>query len=178
MFYCIIHSNYLSKKIAKILKKEGVHKIIVDSKDVKKLPVPQKYTLHLTTEIALLNEVLTWFDQFNHPPVPDRTWMQCQLALAEAFTNAVRHAHKGLSSETPIDLEVSILPDSLEIRIWDCGPGLDLAKKLKTLSQHRDKDAEGGRGLLLIELIADRMSYSKTEARRNCFLIVKHFSKT
>ena len=145
---------------------------------MKKLPVPQKFTLHLTTEIQLLNEVFSWFDQFDCPPVPNRAWMQCQLALAEAFTNAVRHAHQGLPSDTPIDLEVSILPESLEIRIWDCGPGLDLPAKLKSLSQHRDKDAEGGRGLLLIELIADHMSYSKTENNRNCFLIVKHYYKT
>lgn len=145
---------------------------------MQKIPVPQKFTLHLTTEIQLLNEVLSWFDQFNYPPVPNRTWMQCQLALAEAFTNAVRHAHAGMPSNTPIDLEVSILPDSLEIRIWDCGPGLDLPAKLKALSQNRDKDAEGGRGLLLIQLIADYMSYTKTANNRNCFLIVKHYDNS
>ncbi|KOR38094.1 ATP-binding protein [Planktothricoides sp. FACHB-1370] len=151
---------------------------MVDYKDVKKLPVPQKFTLHLTTEIQLLNEVLSWFDQFDCPPVPNRTWMQCQLALAEAFTNAVRHAHAEMPSNTPIDLEVSILPESLEIRIWDWGPGLDLAAKLKALSQNRDKDAEGGRGLLLIQLIADHMSYTKTQDNRNCFLIVKHYDNS
>lgn len=145
---------------------------------MQKIPVPQKFTLHLTTEIQLLNKVLSWFDQFNYPPVPNRTWMQCQLALAEAFTNAVRHAHAGMPSDTPIDLEVSILPDSLEIRIWDCGPGLDLPAKLKALSQNRDKDAEGGRGLLLIQLIADYMSYTKTANNRNCFLIVKHYDNS
>jgi serine/threonine-protein kinase RsbW len=149
----------------------------VNHKNECKCQPAQKYTLHLQTEITLLNEVLTWFDQFNYPPVPEIAWMQCQLALAEAFTNAVRHAHKGLPSDTPIDLEVSILCESLEIRIWDCGPGLDLPKKLHELSQHRDKDAEGGRGLRLIELIADYMSYTKTEDDRNCFLIVKQYSK-
>ncbi len=166
------------KKIAKNIKKEGGHKIIVDSKDVEKLPLPQKYTLHLKTDITLLNEVLAWFDQFNQPPVPDRTWMQCQLALAELFTNAVRHAHTGLLSETPIDIEVSILPESLEIRIWDSGPGLDLAAKLTKLRQKKDPGSEGGRGLLLIELISDQMSYTKTEDNRNCFFIVKSYSKS
>ena len=94
----------------------------MDSKDGENLPVAKKFTLHLKTDLTLLYEVLQWFHQFNHPPVPYQTWMKCQLALAEAFTNAVRHAHKGLPPETPIDIEVSILAESLEIRIWDCGP--------------------------------------------------------
>ena len=137
----------------------------------------KKFALHLKTEIALLNEVLEWFDQFNHHPVPYKTWRESQLALAELFTNAVRHAHRGLSSETPIDLEVSILPESLEIRIWDFGPGFDLAEKLETLKQDSNLRT-GGRGLLLIEMISDKISYTKTEDNRNCFFIVKSYSKS
>ena len=152
----------------------------MDFNDGENFLVPKKFTLHLKTDIQLLNQVLAWFEQFNHPPVPYQTWMKCQLALVEAFTNAVRHAHKQLPPETPIDIEVSILPESLEIRILDCGPGLDLAKKLNSLKQHRDPEAEGGRGLRLMELIADRMTYTNIEDRgncfRNCFLMVKHYS--
>jgi len=150
----------------------------VDSKDLAPLPVPQKYILHLKTDITLVKEVLAWFDQFNRPPVPNITWMQSQLAVAEAFTNAVRHAHKGLPPDTPIDLEVHVLPQSWEIRIWDCGPGFDIAEKLKSLKGKEDWQDEGGRGLLLIDLICDRISYTKTDDGRNCFLMVKQYSKS
>jgi anti-sigma regulatory factor (Ser/Thr protein kinase) len=42
-------------------------------------------------------------------PIPEAVFHQCILAVSEAFTNAVRHAHKNLPRETPIELEITVV---------------------------------------------------------------------
>ena len=42
-------------------------------------------------------------------PIPEAVSPQCILAVSEALTNAVRHAHKNLPRETPIDLEITVV---------------------------------------------------------------------
>ncbi|UBF28303.1 ATP-binding protein [Kovacikia minuta CCNUW1] len=137
-------------------------------------PIHRAY-LQVNTDLNALTEVLSWFDQFNGPPLSYQTWLQCQLALAEGFTNAVRHAHQGQPLELPIDIEVTVLSACLEIRIWDQGEPFNLRQKLDSLPQEMDSDAEGGRGLKLMQRIADSLSYTRTSDNRNCLLIVKHY---
>lgn len=132
--------------------------------------------LRTNTDLHALAQVLTWFDQFNQPTIPHLVWLQCQLALAEGFTNAVRHAHKDCSKNTVIDIEVKVLKQALEIRIWDHGAGFDLEKTLSEMSMKADREAEGGRGLQLMHQLADTLSYTRTSDQRNCLLIVKKFS--
>jgi serine/threonine-protein kinase RsbW len=51
--------------------------------------------------------------------------------VSEAFTNAVRHAHKNLPRETPFELEITVFNERLEIKIWDWGEPFDFQPKLK-----------------------------------------------
>ncbi len=133
--------------------------------------------LQVNTDLDALNHVLGWFDQFNNPPVPSQEWwLQCQLALAEGFTNAVRHAHRGRSLDLLIDLEAQIFDDRLELRIWDQGDPFDLKQRLHAMPESLDTEAEGGRGLRLMERISDDLSYTRTDDSRNCLLLVKKFS--
>jgi serine/threonine-protein kinase RsbW len=134
----------------------------------------QADSLQISTDLNALMEVLDWFDQFNHPPVPFQIWLQCQLALAEGFTNAVRHAHQG-RSHLAIELEVAMFTTYLEIRIWDSGAPFDLYQALQQMPHPSDPAAEGGRGLKLIQRIADRLSYTRTADSRNCLHIVKQY---
>lgn len=136
----------------------------------------QKNQLQVTSNIDELGQVLAWFDQFDQLTIPRTTWVQCQTALAEGFTNAVRHAHKDMSPETPVEIEVSVQEQSLEIRIWDCGGVFDLDKKLETIPKSIDVSTIGGRGLRLLKHISDRLSYIRTVDERNCLLIVKNYS--
>ncbi len=131
--------------------------------------------LQVNTDLDALAQVLEWFDQFSTPPTPPQTWMQCQLALAEGFTNAVRHAHDGQPLDLLIDLEVQVFDDRIEIRIWDQGAPFDLTERLQRMPRDLDTEAEGGRGLRLMERIADHLSYTRTDDTRNCLLIVKKF---
>lgn len=127
------------------------------------------------TDLRTLAQVLAWFDQFNHPTIPHPVWLQCQLALAEGFTNAVRHAHKDQARDTVIEIAVKVSNHSLEIRIWDFGVGFDLEQTLKKMSTELNHDAGGGRGLKLMQRMADQLSYTRTADHRNCLLIVKQF---
>ncbi|MEG4999698.1 ATP-binding protein [Microcoleus sp. B4-D4] len=63
-------------------------------------------------------------------PIPEAVLQQCKLATIEGFTNAVRHAHKNLPFQTPIDLEITVFNERLEVKIWDMGEPFDLQAKL------------------------------------------------
>ena len=123
----------------------------------------------------MLEQVLSWFDQLHQPFIPTKVWLQCQLAIAEGFTNAVRHAHKGLPTDVPIKIEVTLCPQHLELRIWDHGPPFDLEQWFQAHEQKVDSSSGGGRGLEILKKIADQLSYTRTDDNRNCLLLVKHY---
>ncbi|MEG4108143.1 ATP-binding protein [Microcoleus sp. S13_C5] len=64
-------------------------------------------------------------------PIPEEVLQLCKLALVEGFTNAVHHAHKNLSLETPIDFAIAVFRDRLELQIWDWGKPFDIKAKLQ-----------------------------------------------
>lgn len=63
------------------------------------------------------------------------------LLVSEVVTNAIAHAG------TPIDLSVELLPDRLRIAVYD-GSGATPQRR------HVDTDATGGRGMFLVETLA------------------------
>lgn len=140
-----------------------------------KLSAYQTNHLQLQTDLKVLPEVLSWFEKLHQPPINKQIWVQCQLALAEAFTNAVRHAHEGKSAEIPIDIEVTISDRWIEIRVWDYGSYFDLREKLNQMPKKEENEGPGGRGLQLMDSIADRLSYTRSEDNRNCLSIVKYY---
>lgn len=133
-------------------------------------------TYETETNPKALKGVLSWFDGFHELPIPQEDWLQCQLALIEGFTNAVRHAHKELPQDTPITIEVMVTQSYLDMKILDRGPGFDLRgmleKKLKTTTE----DSEGGRGLRIMYRVADIVEYVATDDERNCLHIRKQFA--
>lgn len=133
---------------------------------------------HLTvkSELKLLTQVQQWFEQFCFQHLSHRDWSANQLyclklALAEGFTNAVRHAHCGLPPETTIEIEVSLWIDRLEIRIWDHGkpfnPDAIAEPEPGTLQV-------GGYGWFLLRRLADLVVYERSGDNRNCLRIVKY----
>lgn len=136
--------------------------------------VPRTIRFQTPTNLDKLADVLGWFARWHPPSIPEPVWLRCQLALAEAFTNAVRHAHRGFSSDVPIEIEVSLSAETIEMRIFDRGEPFDLEKKLREMSPETDRTATGGRGLKLMRDIADELSYRRTADGRNCLAIVKH----
>ncbi len=144
-------------------------------KDSDKLPKFHQANLQVCSDLGENDKVLLWFEQLHQPPIPKKVWLECELALAEAFTNATRHAHKYLPRETPINIEVTIYTDQMEISIWDYGQPFDLLEWLKQQPTQTDIFAGGGRGIKLMYAIADDISYTRTSDNRNCLLIVKKY---
>ena len=98
----------------------------------------QHISLQVNTDLNALTRVLEWFEQLKDLSIPNEVWWKFQLALAEGFTNAVRHAHKNLPVETPVQLEILVFNGRLELKVWDCGPYFDFDAKLKeTLAADR-----------------------------------------
>jgi len=64
-----------------------------------------------------------------------------KLVVSELVTNAVRYA------QPPVEVEIEADDETVTISVADGSPGRPGAK-------HPDDDAEGGRGLLLIDLLA------------------------
>lgn len=141
-----------------------------------------KEDLTVKSDLTLLNQVLSWFDELCFRNQSKLSWLadksarqyirldEIKLALDEGFTNAVRHAHENLPSETPIEIQFTLWDDRLEIRIWDQGEPFDpntLAEPAPGTLQ------EGGFGWSLIRRLTDRVSYERGEDGRNCLLLVK-----
>lgn len=131
--------------------------------------------LVVPSDIGALTQVLDWFGQFNQPPLTYEIWWFCQLVLDEGFTNAVRHAHRGLPATTPITVEVQVFPEAIEMRIWDQGPAFDLQAKLAEVAQlPLDPEPEGGMGLLFLTRFADVVEYQRHQ-HQNCLFLRKQF---
>lgn len=136
----------------------------------------QSFHLQVDTDFNALGQVLSWFDELKPSSISPMTWIECQTALAEAFDNAVDHAHRGLPADTPIDIEVAIFSQAIEIRIYDHGSAFDLEKELQELPAQIEEMADRGRGLNIMQQIIDSLSYTRTQDNRNCLLISKYYS--
>jgi serine/threonine-protein kinase RsbW len=138
---------------------------------------PLHFHLQVLTELEALIPVLQWFESHSHLFLPDSVLWQCKVALAEGFTNAVRYAHQDLPTTTPIDIELTLQSQSLEIRIWDHGQPFDLQAKLNSLQEHpvAPLEMESDRGLLFMRALTDRLQYIRVADGRNCLILSKGF---
>ncbi len=131
--------------------------------------------LVVATDLKALTQIQQWFSDFCKSSGDRAAWVIAQfdglnLALAEGFTNAVRHAHAELPPTTPIVIEVSLWPNRIEIRIWDQGQPFD-----PTVLKDPEPGAllEGGYGWFLIRRIADQVQYLRSQQGGNCLWIIK-----
>jgi len=132
--------------------------------------------LKINSDIDANGEVLSWFNQMNQPPIPDRKiWWQLQTLVMEGFINIVEHAHKKLPKETMIELEAIRFRNYIEIRIWSYGETFDLNQQIETTLELEENYNERGRGLKIMSAIADKLSYELTEDNRYCLLIRKNY---
>lgn len=141
-----------------------------------KLKVPQIINMEIPGDLQELDRLLLKFNQIYQDFIPCKDWLQCRLALAEGFTNAVRHAHKNIPKEIPIEIEVLLKRNSMEIRIWDYGSAFNLKGFITETSRRHNGWLTSGRGIPLLNKIADRLDYQRTQQQKNCLIIVKKFS--
>lgn len=137
-----------------------------------------EFDLQVITDLNALTQVSEWLENIVLPLIPQDLWWQCSLIVNEGFTNAVRHAHQNLPPETPIDIDVKVFADYLEIRIWDKGQPFNLESKLRSiLQEQRDPlDREGERGLVFMYKLTDELHYIRTDDRSNCLVMRKNLT--
>ena len=139
-------------------------------------------TLIVPTQRDALDRVLHWAECFRGKSIANifgvdllsnRVWLRYQVALAEGFTNVVRHAHKYLPADTPIELQIQLEGRRLVLRIWDSGPPFDLQCKLKErLEQPMPKvPRAGGHGLVIMHRASDELRYERESDERNCLTL-------
>ncbi|NJN76063.1 MAG: anti-sigma regulatory factor [Synechococcaceae cyanobacterium RL_1_2] len=87
-----------------------------------------------------------------------------RLVLAEAYSNVVRHAHRG-QPDLPILLRLELHQHHLILEIWDYGKGYDLKRYVAPKPEERK---EGGYGWLIINRLMDNVDYYFCEDGRNC----------
>ncbi|WP_017305174.1 ATP-binding protein [Spirulina subsalsa] len=133
----------------------------------KEHPIQQLH-LRFNTDLQELARLLSQLELLLCPYLPEEIFWQCQTAIAEGFTNAVRHAHHNLPPTTPIDLEVKVLRHSVEIQLWDCGAPFDLAGKLAQIRQNpEDWTQDHGRGLCWMAEFMDELRYIRVLGQKN-----------
>ncbi|MBD1850432.1 anti-sigma regulatory factor [Leptolyngbya sp. FACHB-711] len=87
-----------------------------------------------------------------------------RLALVEAYSNVVRHAHQG-QPDLPVMIKVELKARNLQLEIWDHGQGFDLSTYLPPIPQDKQ---EGGYGWLILNRLMDRVEYRLRVNGRNC----------
>ncbi len=147
------------------------------------MDISLRSTLVVPSRREALTCVLHWAECFRGKPltnifavdpISNEVWLRYKVALAEGFTNVVRHAHKTLPPETPVELQIQVEQRSLILRVWDSGPPFDFKKKLNNfLTQPRPKaPAAGGYGLVIMHRAADVLEYERGKDNRNCLTLI------
>lgn len=129
--------------------------------------------LKVKSDLTVQAQVQKWFELFCVSYIaPDynlnRQFYQLNLAIAEGFSNAVRHAHQDLPSETPIEIELALQGGQIEIRIWDQGKPFDPDLLEEPLPGTL---CEGGYGWFLLRRLAESVVYKRCPDGRNCLVI-------
>jgi serine/threonine-protein kinase RsbW len=89
------------------------------------------------------------------------------LALSEACANAVEHGGDEQSGETPGAYQVTVYLDGEKCRIEvaDSGPGFPARRVVRHAARTPALTAENGRGLCLIEQLADHVHFRNRPGR-------------
>lgn len=136
------------------------------------LKVYHHISFKVKSDLNYLKDVLSQFESLKQGWISEKDWLQCQLALAEGFTNAVRHAHKNRPPETLIEINITVGEEEIKIQIWDYGQPFQLESIQEKISQPQEL-ATGGRGIEILQKIADNLSYDRTPDNRNRLMIRK-----
>lgn len=88
----------------------------------------------------------------------ESTSYACQLAVAEACENIVKHGY-GSSPPGEICIAVTASPGALTVRLEDSGQPFNQARRPRQQPWDEDDPPVGGLGLLIIHRVMDRVRY-------------------
>ncbi|MBD2666364.1 putative anti-sigma regulatory factor, serine/threonine protein kinase [Richelia sinica FACHB-800] len=128
-----------------------------------------KSELQVPSDLSFLNIVEEWLLgclklQLGESVDWSRQSVRLRLALVEAYSNVVRHAHKD-TPNSPVLLRLELKNRDLSLEIWDYGQGYDIANY--NAPQPDDKQ-EGGYGWLIMNRLMDKVEYQLQVNGGNC----------
>lgn len=131
-----------------------------------------KTELQVPSDLRFLSIVENWLlDSLALELQEEADWQyqsrRLRLALVEAYSNVVRHAHRG-QPDLPITIRLELEARSLHLEIWDHGQGFDLSTYLPPTPEARQ---EGGYGWLILNRLMDRVEYQMRINGRNCLTL-------
>lgn len=121
-------------------------------------------SLVLSSDLANLSRVEGMIDEITTKySLLDDVYGNMLISITEAFTNAVVHGNK-MDGSKEVQIELLDTPDSLVYSIKDSGVGFDYSELPDpTLPENLEK--ETGRGIFLIENLADSLEFEDNGSR-------------
>ena len=139
----------------------------------------QKYTLKVSSKTENLEIIRDFIRRlairggFN-----DVEAGQIELAVDEACTNAIKHAHQN-NKRYRLDITSYLDLDKIEIIITDKGAGFSASRIPEPdLVENMHKAKKGGLGIHLMRTLMDEVSFSINPGRKNQVLMVKYLGKS
>jgi serine/threonine-protein kinase RsbW len=128
-----------------------------------------KSELHVPSDLKFLSIVENWLlgcleIQFKESIDWSRQSSRLRLALVEAYSNVVRHAHRDQPS-LPVLIRLEFKDRDIALEIWDRGDGFDLSNYFPP--SPTDKQ-EGGYGWLIMNRLMDKVEYNLQVDGYNC----------
>lgn len=128
-----------------------------------------KSELHVPSDLRYLSVVERWLLDSLEIELGDsvdwtRQSNRLRLALVEAYSNVVRHAHKE-KPDLPVLMRLELVEHDFTLEIWDHGKGFDLSTYLPPDPEDRQ---ENGYGWLIMNRLMDRVEYRLQVNGRNC----------
>ncbi|AFZ58171.1 anti-sigma regulatory factor [Anabaena cylindrica FACHB-243] len=128
-----------------------------------------KSELHVPSDLIFVNIVEAWLlgclkIQMGESVDWSAQSSRLRLALVEAYTNTVRHAHKN-QPHLPILLRLELKDHKLLLEIWDYGQGFDMSTYFPPDPTEKK---EGGYGWLIMNRLMDKVEYQLQINGANC----------
>jgi serine/threonine-protein kinase RsbW len=125
--------------------------------------------LHIPSDLKFLNIAENWLLGSLELEIGDevdwtRQSSRLRLALVEAYSNVVRHAHRDRPN-LPVLIRLEVKDRDLILEIWDYGQGYDLSTYLAPCPEDKQ---EHGYGWLILNRLMDRVEYRLQVDGRNC----------
>ncbi len=125
--------------------------------------------LHIPSDLKFLTIVEDWLLgclklELGQSVDWPRQSSRLRLALVEAYSNVVRHAHKEQPA-IPVLIRLELQDRDLALEVWDQGEGYDLSNYFAP--DPSDKQ-EGGYGWLIMNRLMDKVEYQLQLDGSNC----------
>ncbi len=95
---------------------------------------------------------------------------QFTLAVIEAGTNAIQHGSRGDPAKE-VEIVFTLLPDRLEVRVTDQGPGFDPTKVSTDVTSPEHLLDARGRGIFIMRSCCDDVDYEFGASGTTCRLV-------